>query len=84
MLRIGLMEPYVRAGLNVLGADRAIVADELELCAATPTLPAYANLLRDMLRGEPMLSIRGDEAEEAWRIVEPVLAGWRGGQAPNA
>ncbi|MGI9556799.1 MAG: glucose-6-phosphate dehydrogenase [Solirubrobacterales bacterium] len=82
VLRIGLMEPYVRAGVNVLGPERSIVADELELCAGGPELPAYANLLLDMLNGDPMLSIRGDEAEEAWRIVAPVLAGWEANRVP--
>jgi glucose-6-phosphate 1-dehydrogenase len=36
----------------------------------------------DVLRGEATLSIRADEAEEAWRIVTPVLDGWSRNQAP--
>ena len=82
VIRIGLMEPYVRAGVNVLGPDRSIVRDELELRAPEPDRPAYANLLLDMLRGDPMLSIRGDESEEAWRIVEPVLDAWEADRVP--
>ncbi|MFB7476989.1 glucose-6-phosphate dehydrogenase [Kitasatospora sp. NPDC056184] len=39
-------------------------------------LPAYGRLLLDVLTGDPALSIRGDEAEEAWRVLEPVLAAW--------
>ncbi|AXK31279.1 glucose-6-phosphate dehydrogenase [Streptomyces armeniacus] len=39
-------------------------------------LPAYGRLLLDVLTGDPALSIRGDEAEEAWRVVEPVLSAW--------
>lgn len=39
-------------------------------------LPAYGRLLLDVLRGDPALSIRGDEAEEAWRVLEPVLSAW--------
>ncbi|MFE4971658.1 glucose-6-phosphate dehydrogenase [Kitasatospora sp. NPDC056651] len=39
-------------------------------------LPAYGRLLLDVLNGDPALSIRGDEAEEAWRVLEPVLAAW--------
>jgi glucose-6-phosphate 1-dehydrogenase len=42
-----------------------------------PGLPAYGRLLLDVLTGDPALSIRGDEAEEAWRVVEPVLSAWR-------
>ncbi|QOV38348.1 glucose-6-phosphate dehydrogenase [Streptomyces ferrugineus] len=41
-----------------------------------PGLPAYGRLLLDVLTGDPVLSIRGDEAEEAWRVVEPVLSAW--------
>lgn len=41
-----------------------------------PVLPAYGRLLLDVLEGDPTLSIRGDEAEESWRIVDPVVAAW--------
>jgi glucose-6-phosphate 1-dehydrogenase len=33
-----------------------------------------------VLRGDLTLSIRDDEAEESWRIVEPILEAWRDGQ----
>lgn len=51
---------------------------ELELAAEMepPELPAYGTLLLDVLRGDPALSIRGDEAEEAWRVLEPVISAW--------
>ncbi|MFJ2132614.1 glucose-6-phosphate dehydrogenase [Streptomyces sp. NPDC087849] len=39
-------------------------------------LPAYGRLLLDVLTGNPALFIRGDEAEGAWRVVEPVLSAW--------
>ncbi|MEU3570723.1 glucose-6-phosphate dehydrogenase [Kitasatospora sp. NPDC036755] len=45
-------------------------------------LPAYGRLLLDVLNGDPALSIRGDEAEEAWRVLEPVLTGWERGDVP--
>jgi len=38
-------------------------------------LPAYGPLLLDVLNRDPALSIRGDEAEESWRVVTPVLDG---------
>ncbi|MGW5751814.1 hypothetical protein [Nocardia rhamnosiphila] len=41
-----------------------------------PELPAYGTLLLNVLRGDPALSLRADEAEEAWRVLEPVLSGW--------
>ncbi|MEU7498030.1 hypothetical protein AB0B52_13240 [Streptomyces griseofuscus] len=39
-------------------------------------------LLLDVLRGDPALSIRGDEAEEAWRVLTPVLTAWERGLVP--
>ena len=35
-------------------------------------------------RRDPMLFIRGDEAEESWRIVDPVMQAWAAGPGPDA
>ena len=35
-----------------------------------------------MLQNDPMLFIRGDEAEEAWRIIDPVMSAWSAGEVP--
>jgi glucose-6-phosphate 1-dehydrogenase len=35
-----------------------------------------------MLHSNPMLFIRGDEAEEAWRIIDPVMNVWSAGNVP--
>jgi glucose-6-phosphate 1-dehydrogenase len=40
-------------------------------------LEAYGNVLRDILSGGHKLSVSGGEAEEAWRILEPVIEAWR-------
>jgi glucose-6-phosphate 1-dehydrogenase len=45
-------------------------------------LPAYGRILLDVLSGNSALSIRADEAEEAWRVLTPVLDGWSRGVAP--
>ena len=45
-------------------------------------LPAYGRVLLDLLNGGSTLSVRGDEAEEAWRVVAPVLAAWRADRVP--
>jgi glucose-6-phosphate 1-dehydrogenase len=47
-----------------------------------PELPAYGRILLDVLGANSALSIRGDEAEEAWRVVTPVLDGWSRDVAP--
>jgi glucose-6-phosphate 1-dehydrogenase len=45
-------------------------------------LPPYGRVLLDILEGESTLSVRGDEAAEAWRIVMPVLQAWADGRVP--
>jgi glucose-6-phosphate 1-dehydrogenase len=47
-----------------------------------PDLPAYANVLVHAFDGNPTFSIRGDEAEEAWRVIDPVRDAWRAGKVP--
>lgn len=44
--------------------------------------PAYARLMLDFLSGGSSLSVRGDEAEQAWRIIDPVLQAWADGLVP--
>ncbi len=55
---------------------------EMDSAFGSPGLPAYARLLLDVLSGDPTLSIRDDEAEESWRIVEPILSVWAEGGVP--
>jgi glucose-6-phosphate 1-dehydrogenase len=50
--------------------------------APASDLPPYGHVLLDLLDGGSALSVRGDEAEEAWRVVEPVLAAWREDRVP--
>ena len=56
----------------------------LELTAPPPQsdLPPYARVLLDILYGDGALSVRGDEAEEAWRIMDPVLRAWAEDRVP--
>ena len=35
-----------------------------------------------ILNGDAVLSIRGDEAEEAWRVLTPVIEGWANDHVP--
>lgn len=41
-----------------------------------PALDAYATLLLDVMQGDRSLFIRFDEAEWAWRVVDPILRHW--------
>ena len=56
--------------------------DCMDIELAPQRLTAYGRVLLDILEGDSVLSIRGDEAEESWRIVEPILEGWGRGLAP--
>jgi len=81
-LRIGLTEPYVRLTTTLNGPDRTAERRELEARSTAPRFTAYANLIQEMLKGDPMLFITGDEAEEAWRIIAPVMNAWSVGDVP--
>jgi glucose-6-phosphate 1-dehydrogenase len=50
---------------------------ERDLELAPHELPAYSRLLLDVTEADPTLSIRADEAEESWWIVEPILQACR-------
>ncbi|MPV50614.1 glucose-6-phosphate dehydrogenase [Pseudactinotalea sp. HY160] len=45
-------------------------------------LTAYGEVLAAILDGEAMLSVRGDAAEECWRLTDEVLAAWKAGTVP--
>jgi glucose-6-phosphate 1-dehydrogenase len=81
-LRIGLTEPYVRLTTTLNGPERTSESRELEARTTAPRFTAYAHLVQEMLKGDPMLFIGGDEAEEAWRIIDPVLNAWSAGDVP--
>ena len=75
-LRISPMIQFA-LGINVLGPDeqKPGQAVEMEACshqrADEPS--AYERVLGDALQGDATLFARQDYAEEAWRIVDPVL-----------
>ncbi len=46
------------------------------------TPEAYERLLLDAMRGDATLFTRADEVEEAWRVVDPVIASWETGDVP--
>jgi glucose-6-phosphate 1-dehydrogenase len=63
---------------DILSLDRATLQAELNVSDLLP----YGEVLEGVLRGDPLLSVRGDTAEECWRIVDPVLAAWSRGAVP--
>ncbi|MEV5646887.1 glucose-6-phosphate dehydrogenase [Nocardia sp. NPDC052254] len=77
VLRFGLDPESLSLELTAVGAT-VNTLEPLTLTAQihAPELPAYGRLLLDVLNGDPSLSIRADEAEQAWRVVEPILSAW--------
>jgi glucose-6-phosphate 1-dehydrogenase len=83
-LRLTLDPDTIRLGLNVNAPRDPFEVERIELQArlATQDIPAYGRLLLGVLAGDPTFSIRDDEAEEAWRIVEPIRRAWASGRVP--
>jgi glucose-6-phosphate 1-dehydrogenase len=83
VLRFQLEPEGVTLNLTGIGAhSQELTPLSLTAQMEPPGLPAYGRLLLDALTGDPALSIRGDEAEEAWRVIEPVLFAWKKGLVP--
>jgi glucose-6-phosphate 1-dehydrogenase len=84
VLRFTLSPDTIALELNLNGEGDPFDLERVRLDADFPTqeLPPYSLLLKEVLEGEATLSIRGDEAEELWRIVEPVLQAWERDEVP--
>ncbi|MEU8227333.1 glucose-6-phosphate dehydrogenase [Kribbella sp. NPDC048915] len=83
-LRIGLNPGELSLSVPALGVDGPYTMGQVFLDATLPSssvLP-YGEVLNGILRGDPLLSVRGDVAERCWEIVEPVLAAWHADEVP--
>jgi glucose-6-phosphate 1-dehydrogenase len=83
-LRIGFGPDVLELDVDVNGPgdifslDRASLVAELNAAGMLP----YGEVLEGILTGDPLLSVRGDTAEDCWRIIEPVLNAWANGEVP--
>ena len=79
VVRIALMPERLSLDLDINGAGDPFDLDRVRLEAefGAGQLSAYGEVLSGILNGDDTLSVRGDLAEECWRIVEPVLEAWR-------
>jgi len=79
---------HPRPGVQLPGADGGRRWLELDAPGAGPAegvsgeLLAYTAVLEDVLSGGSALSVTADEAEQTWRVVEPVLRSWAAGAVP--
>lgn len=84
VLRLSLGPDRMSLELNLNGPgdpfhlDRAALESEF----GEGERRAYSEVLEGILDGDPTLSVRGDTAEQCWRIVQPVIDAWRSGSVP--
>jgi glucose-6-phosphate 1-dehydrogenase len=83
-LRIALDPHHMELDLNINGEGDPFTLDSVTLSAtfADSGLDAYGEVLEGILTGDATLSVRGDVAEECWRIVTPVITAWRKDAVP--
>jgi glucose-6-phosphate 1-dehydrogenase len=83
-LRLLMGPDRIALDLTVNGPGDPLELDHVALEAdlGAGRLPAYGEVLAGVLDGDPLLSVRGDTAEQCWRIVDPVLRAWRDGEVP--
>ena len=68
--------------MNAEGDPLDLEQKTLEAVLAPPRMQAYGEVLGQILDGSQLLTVRGDSAEECWRIVEPVLKAWAADKVP--
>ena len=78
-LRISLSPDDIELDLNINGQGDPFTLDRVVLSTefGAGELGPYGEVLSGLLSDDPTLSVRADEIEECWRIVEPILAAWR-------
>jgi glucose-6-phosphate 1-dehydrogenase len=85
VLRLRLKPDQIALNLNVNGPHDPFDLEQIELSADFAPqyfFSAYERLFLDLLEGNNTLFVRADEAEEAWRVAEPVLDAWEEGLVP--
>lgn len=83
-LRLRLHPPAASLGININAEGELMNLTRTQLSAdlPAPRFSAYAGLLHDVLAGDVTLSVGGEEAEEAWRIMQPIVDGWASDATP--
>jgi glucose-6-phosphate 1-dehydrogenase len=70
----------LKIGAKVPGSGFEVSSVNMDLLYGTAFLEeapdAYQRLLLDLMLGDPTLFIRADEAEGAWKILDPVMDHW--------
>lgn len=83
-IELDLRSGQVEIGLTMNGGGDPFELEQTTLVAeqVPGALLPYGEVLKGILNDDATLSVRGDVAEECWRILEPVLAAWRDDRVP--
>jgi glucose-6-phosphate 1-dehydrogenase len=80
VLRLPFRPPGVELGVNASDPTEPSDFRRMRLGAHHEDWSSpYARLLLGALSGDTAYAVRGDEAEESWRVVEPFMRAWREG-----
>jgi len=84
VISISLSPEHLSVDLDINGEGDPFDLERvtLETDFGSGQLSAYGEVLAGILDGDDTLSVRGDLAEQCWRIVDKVLARWRAGDVP--
>lgn len=84
VLRIFLAPDKMALELNINGPGDPFGLERASLEAefGPGELLAYGEVISGILDDDPSLSVRGDAAEECWRIVQPAIDAWRADDVP--
>ena len=83
-LHIALDPNGMKLDINVNGVGDPFTLEtvSLETDLGAGQLDAYGEVLGGILTSDPSISVRGDVAEECWRIITPILETWKNGDVP--
>ncbi len=84
VIRVSLSPEHLAVDLDINGEGDPFDLDRvtLDVDFGEGQLSAYGEVLAGILDGDDTLSVRGDLAEQCWRIIDEVLGAWRDGAVP--
>ncbi|GAA2169666.1 glucose-6-phosphate dehydrogenase [Pedococcus bigeumensis] len=68
--------------MNAEGDPVDLEQKTLSATLAAPRMQPYGEVLAQILDGNQLLTVRGDAAEDCWRVMEPVIKAWSDGRVP--
>ena len=81
---LGFKPPRLRLQLTAAGGSMPFGREPENVSGALPknAVTEYGEVIRGVLGNDPTLSVRGDVAEQCWRIVQPILDAWAKDEVP--